>query len=119
MKGWGIPMEPVSAALFAAAALGGLYLANSYFRGGAMSGSVAVIHGVAAATGLVLLLSAVLFGNANGISTAALVVFVVAALGGFVLASFHLRGQRHPGGLVIGHALIAVIGFLILLAALV
>jgi hypothetical protein len=84
-----------------------------------MPGSVAVVHGVAAATALVLLLIAVLANDLSGWATLALVLFVVAALGGFYLASLHLRGARHPTPLVLGHGLIAVVAFVALLIAIV
>ena len=38
------------------------------------------------------------------------------ALGGFFLASFHLRGKLAPKGVVVLHAGLAVIGFLTLLS---
>jgi hypothetical protein len=48
---------------------------------------------------------------------AALGLFVVAALGGFYLASVHLHGAVAPKGVVVLHAGIAVAGFLALLSA--
>jgi hypothetical protein len=42
---------------------------------------------------------------------------VVAALGGFALLGSHVQGKRLPSALVVGHALLAVAGFLTLLAA--
>ena len=42
---------------------------------------------------------------------------VLAALGGFGLLSFHMRGRTLPNGLVVAHGLPAVAAFLILLAA--
>ena len=39
------------------------------------------------------------------------------ALGGFFLLSFHAKKQRLPSAMVVGHALIAVAGFLTLLLA--
>jgi hypothetical protein len=109
-------MQEAAVVVFALAALGGVYLASRFFQGRDMPGAVAVIHGAAAATGLILLLLAVL-DDAAGWATAALVVFLVAALGGFVLASYHLRGIRHPAALVGIHGLAAVSGFLLLLLA--
>jgi 3-hydroxymyristoyl/3-hydroxydecanoyl-(acyl carrier protein) dehydratase len=45
------------------------------------------------------------------------VLFVLAALGGLYLVSFHFRGRPLPGGVIVLHAMIAVIAFLILLVA--
>jgi len=42
----------------------------------------------------------------------------VAALGGFFLASFHLRRKLPPKAVVLVHASVAVIGFLTLLSVL-
>ena len=44
-------------------------------------------------------------------------LFVVAALGGFFLASKHMKKQLPPKGIVVVHALAAVAGFALLLAA--
>jgi hypothetical protein len=47
----------------------------------------------------------------------ALGLFIVAALGGFGLFSFHLRKKDLPIPLVLVHAVVAVAGFLSLVAA--
>jgi hypothetical protein len=39
------------------------------------------------------------------------------ALGGFALLSFHLRCRALPSGLVVEHGLLAVAGFVVLVAA--
>ena len=44
----------------------------------------------------------------------ALLILIVAALGGFFLASFHARKQLPPRAVVFIHAGVAVIGFLLL-----
>lgn len=110
-------MEIVAVVVFAVAALGGVYLASRHLQGRTLPGGVAVVHGAAAAAALVLLAIAVFTDELGGTGTAALVIFVVAALGGFYLASFHLREDRRPTPLVLGHGLIAVVGFLTLLVA--
>ena len=48
--------------------------------------------------------------------TIALVVLVGAALGGFVLFAKHVKGQVPGRGLIVVHALVAVVGFLLLLS---
>ena len=78
---------------------------------------LAVLHGVFAASGLVVLLLALIKVGMQGTPAIALGLLVVAALGGFGLLSFHLRGRALPSGLVVGHALLAVAGFVTLLAA--
>ena len=52
---------------------------------------MALVHGALAATGLVLLTVAALGAGGPQQARVALELFVVAALGGFVLFSFHLR----------------------------
>lgn len=110
-------MEVVAAVVFAAAALGGLFLAYQHFQGRPLPVPVAVIHGIAAAAALILLAIAVFTDDLDGAATVALVIFVVAALGGFYLASFHMREDRRPSALVAGHGLIAVVAFVTLLVA--
>ncbi len=111
-------MYGLSLALFAVAAVAGLTMAIMHFRGTSPPRTVlAVLHGLFAASGLVVLLLALIkvgFGGKPGIAFGLL---VVAALGGFALLSFHAKKQRLPSGLVVGHALLAVAGFLTLLLA--
>lgn len=102
--------------VFAVAALVGLTMAIAVFKGRFPPVSSAVIHGLLAATGLVLLIIAVGVHGVTGAPKWALGFFLVAALGGFVLAfGFHARKKNLPPGFVAGHAVIAVIGFLLLL----
>ncbi len=104
--------------LFAVAAVIGLAMAVAHLRGETPPRTtLAVLHGLFAASGLVILLIAVMTVGAGGGTGLALGLFLLAALGGFVLLSFHLRGRPLPNGLVIGHGLLAVAGFLVLLAA--
>lgn len=103
--------------VFAVAAVVGVTMALSVFQGKLPSVASAVIHGALAATGLVLLLVAVLAHGATGPARWALGFLLLAALGGFALAlGFHARKKNLPPGFVVGHASLAVIGFLLLLA---
>ena len=104
-------------AIFAIAAVVGLTMAIAVFQGKLPPVPSAILHGVLAATALVLLLVAVFVKGAAGPALWALCFFLVAALGGFGLAfGFHARKRSLPKGLVAGHATLAVIGFLLLLA---
>lgn len=103
--------------IFAVAALGGLVLAASVLRGRMAPWAISIVHALLGASGLVLLLLVVLQGTASGRATAALGVLVLAALGGFYLASIHLRKQVAPKAVVFIHAGVAVAGFLTLLSA--
>jgi hypothetical protein len=104
--------------IFAVAAVVGLTMAVAAFQNRFPPVGSAILHGALAAAGLVLLLIAVLLHGAMGAARWALGFFLVAALGGLVLAlGFHARRKNLPTGFVLGHATLAVIGLLILLAA--
>jgi hypothetical protein len=107
----------IALVLFALAALGGLYMAMVRFRGAERPPTaVALVHGAAAAAGLIALILAVVNGASEAAKTA-LVVLVVAALGGFFLFAQHLQKRALPIPVMVVHALVAVIGFVILLVA--
>jgi protein-S-isoprenylcysteine O-methyltransferase Ste14 len=101
-----------SIVLFALAALIGLYMAARVFKGALPPAGAAVFHGLFAASGLVLLLYAAFFTAAapSQLVTWAAILLVIAALGGFVTASFHMRGKVPPKALAAIHALVAVAG---------
>ena len=103
--------------VFAVAAVVGVTMAIAVFQNRFPPVGSAVLHGALAASGLVLLFVGVRVHGAMGAARWALAFFLVAALGGLVLAfGFHARRRNLPTGFVVGHATLAVIGFLILLA---
>ncbi|HET7360022.1 MAG TPA: hypothetical protein VFJ04_07740 [Rhodanobacteraceae bacterium] len=104
--------------IFAVAAVGGLILASSVLRNKLAPWALSIVHALLGAAGLVVLIVMLLQGSTGSRLTAALALLVVAALGGFFLASFHLRKKIAPKAVVIVHAGIAVIGFLTLLSML-
>ena len=99
---------------FAVAALGGATLAYLRIVKKDVSMPLALVHGLFAATGLVLLAFGLSQTGGTGL-TIALTVFVLAALGGFTLFSFHLRSRPMPVFLVLVHGAAAVTAFVILL----
>lgn len=102
--------------LFAIAAVGGIVLAVIRFRGQPYPPlGLALVHGLFAAAGLVALIAGVAQGHAPSPATTALILFIIAALGGFFLFFTHLRKVKLPIWLVVIHALVAVTAFLILL----
>jgi|KBSMisStaDraftv2_1062788.scaffolds.fasta_scaffold199694_3 hypothetical protein len=110
----------VAIVLFAVAALGGLYMALVRFRGAERPPTgIALLHGALAAAGLIVLIVAVAGGTAPDAAKTALVIFIVAALGGFYLFAQHLSKKALPIPVVVIHALVAVVGFVILLVAVV
>lgn len=102
--------------LFALAAVGGLTLAYTRIVKKDVNLPVAIAHGILAATGLVVLIIAVTKMGGTGL-TASLVVFLIAAVGGFTLLSYHLRMRPMPVPLVLVHGAVAVTAFVILLIA--
>ena len=103
--------------VFAIGALGGLVLASSVLRGRFAPWSLSLLHALLGASGLLLLILAVVQGSASGRVMGALGLLVVAALGGFYLASLHMKKAIPPKGVVFMHAGLAVVGFLVLLSA--
>jgi hypothetical protein len=101
----------VALILFVISALGGAALFAMRLGGKPLPMALALIHGAVAAAGLVVLALQVIGGHAPGtLPLAALVLFVVAALGGFLVFSFHLRGKAIPIPLTGVHAAVAVAG---------
>jgi hypothetical protein len=98
--------------LFVLAAVVGLYLASRVFGNALPPIGAAVFHGLFAASGLLLLLY-VAFVEGTPQPQAVIIaagLLVVAALGGFLMLSMHLRKRVPPKGLAALHALLAVAG---------
>jgi|SRR5215471_180627 len=112
-------MLGVAVVLFALAALGGIILAALHLKRKSAPIPLALLHGLLAAAGLVLLIIAVVQMASAGPAGVALVIFIIAALGGFVLFTMHLTRKPLPAGLIVVHGLAAVVAFVVLLVALV
>ena len=109
-------MLKLAVLIFGIGAVGGLVLANSVLRGRLAPWALSLLHAALGATGLVLTAIVVLQSSqeGQGIIPIALLILILAALGGFFLASFHLRKSPAPRTVVFVHAGAAVIGFLLL-----
>lgn len=102
--------------LFGIAALGGVTMAVIRFRGAERPPTgLALLHGAVAAAAIIVLIVAMLSAPNAAQARTALVLFIVAALGGFYLFAQHVQKRALPIPIILVHALIAVIGFLILL----
>ncbi len=101
--------------LFALAAVGGLYLASRHWQGNPPPVAVALIHGLLAVAGLVIVIMVVMEGGDVGRLPIAIGLFAVAAIGGLVLFSLHVKGRPLPKPLIAAHALLAVSGFILVL----
>ncbi|WP_322999679.1 hypothetical protein [Castellaniella sp.] len=109
-------MLTVTLLVFAIAAIGGLILAAHVLRGKFAPWALSVLHALLGAIGLILLITLLVQGNAAQQVLVGFIILLIAALGGFFLASFHLRKRLPPKAVVILHAALAVIGFLTLLS---
>jgi hypothetical protein len=107
----------LAAVLFALAALGGLLMAGIRLSGTPRPPIwLALGHGVIAAGGLGTLGYAAATQSLPTVGLLALGGFILAALGGAtLLIAFHLQGKPLPIPLVIGHGLLAIASFVLLL----
>lgn len=103
-------------ALFLIAALFGISMALRIFGGGIPPWASVILHGVFAASGLLVLLYALFTGTQSTAVTIAAVLLVIAALGGFFMFSYQLRKLPPPKAVVVIHALAAVLGVVALLS---
>jgi hypothetical protein len=114
-----ITMLVYAVIIFAIGALGGLFLASYVLRGRLAPWAVSLLHAGLGAIGLLLVIYSAITAGISHAAMTALIILIIAALGGFYLASVHLRGTVAPKPVVFVHAGIAVIGFLTLLGAVV
>jgi hypothetical protein len=99
-------------ALFALGALIGMYLLALVLQKKETPKFVAFIHGAFVALALILL---IVYNSNHPGPIESIVLFVIAALGGFVLITRDLTGRSIPKWLAVGHGLIAAVGFIFLL----
>ena len=117
-------MEPVTlmrtaTVVLAITAVGGLVLAGIRFaRDTEPPAWLAMVHGLLAGAAVTLLLYAAFTVGLPSLALWALVLFVLAAVGGVILnLGFHWNHRPLPKGLIVGHAILAVVGFLMLAIA--
>lgn len=105
-----------SVILFALAAVLGLILITKVFRNDETPKPVVYLHGLAAAAALVLLIIAYV-NLGDSLIITSLLIFIIAALGGFIMFGKDYMGQAIPKWLAAVHAIAAVTAFVILLIA--
>lgn len=113
-------MEITAVILFAVAAVVGAYMAVQRLQGHPLPRTaVALAHGGVAAVALVVYIVAVAAADPTPtLGLWAIGLFVAAALGGATMfLGFHLRGRELPLVFVLGHGSLAVVAFVVLLAA--
>lgn len=102
--------------LFAIAAALGAVLISKIFQDKDTPKPVVFIHGLAAATALVLLIIAYV-NIGDSMLLTSLLIFVIAAVGGFIMFGRDMTDRPVPKWLAAVHALAAVTAFVILLFA--
>ncbi len=112
-----ITMLRAAVTLLGIAALGGLLMAVTRLSQDKNPPSwLALLHGLLAASGLTLLVYATLTVGIPPMACAGLVFLLLAALVGVVLnQKYQWRAVLLPRGLLLAHAALAVIGFVLLL----
>jgi hypothetical protein len=105
--------------ILSAAVLGGFVLASNVLRGRFAPWAVSIGHALLGMTGIGILVWVVWQGAQPARVSAALGLLVAAALGGFTLASMHLRGSLSPRTVVYVHAAVAIVGVLVLFSVVV
>ncbi|MGV3538668.1 MAG: hypothetical protein ACO1OQ_02595 [Rufibacter sp.] len=103
-----------SSILFALAAVAGLLILVAWLTKKNASRTVVYLHGLLAAAALVLL-AVYSYNHPQNYPTYSLVLFVLAALGGFYMFARDLRGKYSSMAVAGMHALLAVAGFVFLL----
>jgi hypothetical protein len=108
-----------AAILFAITAIGGVVMAAIRLRGEPYPPLwIPLVHGAVGAAGLVTLIVTMAGRAVPTAAMAALIGFLLAALGGSLLfLGFHLRHKPLPVPLMLLHGTVAVISFVILLIA--
>lgn len=99
--------------LFATAALIGVYMLLLVLQKKPVPKGAAIIHGLMAATALVLLIVDMIKTGADTVQI--IVLFTITALGGIVLFARDMTGRSLPKSLAVVHGLLAVTGFVFLL----
>ena len=114
-----IRMLQIATYLFVLTALGGIAMGWVRFSLHKNPASwLAMAHGFLAAAGVTLLAYAVFVLNAPGMALVSLLLFLGGSVGGVVLnLYYHLKDQLLPKGIVVAHAVIAVVAFVLLYMA--
>jgi len=112
-------MMRTAVVLLAIAALGGVVMAVIRLaRDGQPPAWLTMLHGFLVASALTLLIYAAATVGIPGLALAAIALFAIAGAGGLVMnLNYQWKGLLLPKGLLVGHALIAVVGFVLLVIA--
>lgn len=118
-------MEPLrlletATALLVIAALGGVVMAAIRFSGkDRPPTALAMLHGFLAAAAVTLLIYGAVFVGMPALANGGTALLVLAAVGGvFLNLEYHWKNRPLPKGLMVGHALVAVLGVVLVVVAL-
>jgi hypothetical protein len=103
-------------ALFAIAAIIGLLILKNWLTSATTPRATVYAHGIFAAAGLVLLFIYFMRNGEQNIKTS-FILFTVASVAGFYMFYQDLRGKFSPTWMAVVHGLVAVVGFVFLLMA--
>ena len=114
-----IRMLQIATYVFALTALGGIIMGWIRFSTGRNPPSwIAMGHGFLAAAGVTLLAYAVFALEAPAMALVSLLLFLGGSLGGVILnLHFHLNDKPLPKAIVVVHAVVSVIAFVLLYMA--
>lgn len=110
-------MNFIPVLFFGLAALGGLTLVTLKYNGKGLPMLLAIGHGLLAAIGLFTLIFNIVGNTGNTLMNISLALFLVVALGGLTLFSFHVRKKPMPSVLIPVHGLGAVVSYVLLVVA--
>lgn len=100
--------------LFALGAIIGMYLLALVLQNKETPKAVALIHGAFVVVALIMLIVYITKNTPGPVES--LVLFIIAAAGGLVVGYRDFTGKKIPKWLAVAHGLIAVTGFIFLLA---
>jgi hypothetical protein len=106
----------LAAILLGLGVAGGLFLLSIRMRGANPPAAFAVLHGLAAGSGLVALIVAVLASGRFGAPTVGLIVLACGAGIGVFMAVQHAKGRLIPIYAVFVHGLVQLMGYSMVLA---
>jgi hypothetical protein len=101
--------------LFIIAAVFGLIILAALLEDRATSKRVVLLHGVFAATAIMLILIYMFLNSFSTTLIASLILFIIAVLGGLTLVTLDMKKRTVPKLLAVLHPVIAIAGLIVLI----
>lgn len=101
--------------VFALAAILGVILAATFVMKTSAPMWLAYVHAALGILGVILLIIGVAGGQTGGLIVAALVVFLLTAVGGIVIYALGSKGRPIPSALLVVHGAAGLVAFILLL----